>query len=362
MTGLFVRKHAVAAAKYAVVNVLYVKAEKGIKHFEIIENDNENVHEIYVYYPSSKNKLKFFSAYKKGFQILKKNNFVPDIIHANIFAKAAIIAYLYGLCKKTPYVITEHWSRYLSENNTYKGFFKKIVTSFIARRASAILPVSMVLEKAMKANGINNNYYKVVHNVVDDFFFEADTHASASAEISLPIILHVSCFDDKVKNISGILQAAKILSRKRNDFKLVLIGTGIDFEKIKTRTTDKNVIFLGEKTPEEVSMWMKKCAFTVLFSNYETSAVVVSESLAAGRPVVATNTGGIPEKINSSNGIMIPPKDTKKLVNAMDEMLDKYSFYKSEQISKKAYEDYSFATVGKQIFDIYKNVLNKSTL
>jgi hypothetical protein len=43
----------------------------------------------------------------------------------------------------------------------------------------------------------------------------------------------------------------------------------------------------------------------------------------------------------------------------MDEMLDKYSFYKSEQISKKAYADYSFATVGKRIFDIYKDVLNK---
>jgi glycosyltransferase involved in cell wall biosynthesis len=373
MTGLFVRKHAAAVARYANVTVLYVKGYADVQKFEVVEQEylfetvkQEKIHEIYIYYPRGKNKIQkiinYIRAYIKGFKTL---NFTPDIIHANILTRTVVIAYLYTFCKKKPYVITEHWSRYLPENNSYSGFIRKMITFFVARRAAAILPVSEALKNAMKNNGIINKNYEVVHNVVDDFFF-AQPAASILDELSTThpssqppkIILHISCFDDKSKNVSGILQATKILLQKRNDFKLVLIGSGVDFEKTKLFSEQlllqNSVVFLGEKTPNDVCEWLKKCAFTVIFSNFETDAVVISESLAAGKPIIATNVGGIPEKINKQNGIIVSAENEKELADAMNEMLDNFEKYSSKNISEQAYKNYSFEYVGKQIYQIYK--------
>ena len=53
MSGLFVRKHAAVVSRYAEVCVLYLHADENIKRFEIVEQNFENVKEIYVYYPFS---------------------------------------------------------------------------------------------------------------------------------------------------------------------------------------------------------------------------------------------------------------------------------------------------------------------
>ncbi|MDR1592186.1 MAG: glycosyltransferase [Prevotellaceae bacterium] len=280
----------------------------------------------------------------------------------NVLTRSGVLAYILKKTQKIPYIIIEHWSRYLPENNSYNGFLRKIVTFLVARKAAAILPVSKSLEKAMKNKGIVNKNYKVVNNVVDDFFF-MPSPSLISFKDEPKTILHISCFSDEAKNISGILQATKMLLQKRNDFKLILIGDGVDFENIRSiseqLSLQKNVFFLGEKKPQDVYHWLNRCAFTVLFSNYENAPVVISESLAAGKPVVATDVGGISEMINKQNGILIPIKNTEKLAEAMNEMLDNFEKYPSKRISEQAYKDYSFEYTGKRLFEIYKETLRQ---
>ena len=48
---------------------------------------------------------------------------------------------------------------------------------------------------------------------------------------------------------------------------------------------------------------------------------VVVEGLASGRPIVATNVGGIPELVDGSCGRLVPPKDVHALTLALDETL-----------------------------------------
>jgi glycosyltransferase involved in cell wall biosynthesis len=48
---------------------------------------------------------------------------------------------------------------------------------------------------------------------------------------------------------------------------------------------------------------------------------VVIEALAAGRPVVATNVGGIPEIMDDTCGRMVPPRNVPALARALDEVL-----------------------------------------
>jgi glycosyltransferase involved in cell wall biosynthesis len=364
MAGLFVQKHAEAVGLFAEVCVLYIHPNETIRTFEIEEKKHNNISETIIYFPHPKkgNFYKFIKifnylrAYIIGFKIITSKGFKPDILHVNILTRTGLIAFLYKLWKGTPYLITEHWSRYLPGRNNYKGFIRKVFTRIIVKNAAAILTVSDNLKKAMINHKLLNSHYYVVNNVVDNNFFSENTTVQRLKKR----IIHISCFDEKAKNISGIFRAILELSKKRNDFEFIIIGTGIDFDKIvayaQTLDIDRKIVhFLGEKTPEEVANWLKNSDFLVLFSNYETAGIVISESLVLGKPVLSTKVGGAPEYINEQNGILINVGDEIALLEKMDYLLDHYQNYDSEKIKNEAMYKFSYHSVGKLIVDIYSN-------
>ncbi len=365
MEGLFVRKHAEAVSLHADVCVLFVYDDEKIKKTEIIKNLYNSVTEYTIYYPINKKNpfykiikvFKFLNAYRKGFKNLKKEGFKPDIIHANVLTRTPFIAYLYKMFTKTPYVITEHWSRFLKIRNQFNGFLRKRLAKVVVKNADCIMPVSANLQDAMiYRHSLKNDNYKVISNVVEDYFFQLPNENRKNDKKQ---IIHISCFDEKAKNIRGILRVIKEISKKRDDFEMVFVGTGINFDEIyqyylSLKIPTNIVQFTGELTPQEVYNKLSNSNFSILFSNYENTPVVISESLACGKPVISTDVGGISEHINDKNGILIPPKDEKQLKKQIIYMLDHYQKYNENEISKKAKERYSYNKIGKKLFDTYK--------
>jgi glycosyltransferase involved in cell wall biosynthesis len=368
MAGLFVQKHAKAASLYCKIKVLYVHADENINTFEIIEETHENLTEIQVYYPNKRNSIfrkfikpiNYFRAYIKGYKQITSTGFLPDIVHVNILSRTGFMAYLFKRWKNTPYIVTEHWTRYLPIRDAYKGLIRHIITKQVVRNAAAILPVSVNLKNAMLEQKLYNRNYIVVNNVVDDFFFENAPTQSRSKKR----MIHISCFDERAKNIKGIIRATHTLSKIRQDVELVIIGTGQDFDEIyaynQTFQFPKEMVhFLGEKTPEEVAYWIQNSDFLVHFSNYENAPVVISESLAAGKPVISTNVGGISEYINDSNGILIKAGDETALTENMNFLLDHLANYNPKNMKTSAQHKFSYHSVGKEIYTIYKAALKK---
>ena len=366
MSGLFVQKHAEAVNLYVNTKVLYVYPDDTIKTFEIVDRQHNNLNEIIVYFPIKPHRFyhkiskvfNYLRAYKKGFDYLHKKNFQPDIVQSNILTRTGVIAYFYKKWKKVPYVVMEHWSRYLTIRNAYQGFFRKKITEKIVKMASAVICVSESLKKAMLNHKLYCQNYYIVYNVVDDFFFEEKNEEKKVKKR----ILHVSCFDEAAKNISGLLNVIKKTSMMRDDFEIVLVGTGFDFEKLQqhaqTLEIRENVVyFVGEKTSKEVARYFGNCDFFVMFSNFENAPVVISESLSVGKPVISTNVGGISEMIDCSNGILVERKDEEDLFEKINLMLDNFRSYNSEQIQEKAKEKYSYENVGKKFYNIYSTIL-----
>lgn len=364
MAGLFVRKHAEAVSLYCDVTVLYVHGDKNIKKTEVVHQTlNLNAREIIVYYPEKRKgilrkfikAINYYHANFIGYKEVIKTTGVPNILHVNILTRTGLLAYWLKKTKNIPYVITEHWTRYLPSRNSYNGFLRKAISKRIVKNASAVMPVSEDLMQAMKSHGLLNNNYLVVNNVVDDFFFQQ----SENVKNNRKFILHVSCFDDEQKNISGILRVVKKLSTIRNDFTMTMVGTGIDFEDLVNYAKELNIPnevirFTGELSPVEVAKEFHLCDFFVLFSNHENSPVVISESLCCGKPVLSTDVGGISEHINSSNGILIEAKNEESLLEKTTNLLDHYFEYDTESIIEEAKTKFSYHMVGKQIYKIYQ--------
>ncbi|MBO6305911.1 MAG: glycosyltransferase family 4 protein [Paludibacteraceae bacterium] len=292
---------------------------------------------------------------------LRREGWMPDVVQLNVIQKQGLLALWLKKRYGIPFVIVEHWSGYLPENGQYtrQPAIKRRFAERVAEQASAILPVSNALAKAMQDCGIRNSRWLKIYNVVDDFFFEGVESQKSKAE-SRKTLLHVSCFDEKAKNVKGLLRAAKMLSEKRQDWQLVLVGTGIDYKDVRAYAESLSfpegiLRWTGELTPREVAEEMSHADAFVLNSNYENAPVVLSESMASGIPVIATRAGGMPEMIADECGILVPPRNDRALTEAMEHMLDHHSEYDRAAI-RQAGKKYSYEAVGKQLKEIYEEV------
>ena len=118
MFGLFVQRHAEAAALFNDITVIYCQQTtdngqqtSSKEKFEIVRTLENNVDTIRVYYKKPKNKiqslLRFYRANMMALKLCKK----PDLIHVHVLTRLGVIAWIQKILHKTPYIITEHWSR-----------------------------------------------------------------------------------------------------------------------------------------------------------------------------------------------------------------------------------------------------------
>ena len=335
MAGLFVQKHAEAVMRQG--------------------------HDVRVLY-SEKVGIAWLKDMYRAWQQLKKEWGKPDIVQMNVLDKNGLIALWLKYRYHIPYVIIEHWSGYLPANFAFRGGWHGWVMRQIAKRASCIMPVSQRLEDAMKNCGIENEHWQRIHNVVDDFFYQAISPLAIPPRVSGKFrFLHVSCFDEKAKNIQGMLRAVRRVTEERQDFELVVVGTGMDYqidvEYAKSLNFPEGIVhFVGEQTPYEVAQWMQQSDAFVLFSRYETFAIVLSEAMAAGLPFISTNTAGIAEELPRECGILVPSENEDALAKAILQMIAASSIYDTNVIRAHGTK-YVHDQVGKQLSDLYQRVI-----
>lgn len=302
---------------------------------------------------------------------LRREGWMPDVVQLNVIQKQGLLAMWLKRWYGIPYLIIEHWSGYLPENGQFMRMsgFKRRLYRHIAREASMLLTVSNRHAEAMRDCGIEAKQWGRICNVVDGFFFESTEHRAQTVlrtdrtqrTDTRKTLLHVSCFDERAKNVKGLLRAAKMLSERRQDWKLVLVGTGVDYTDVRafadTLEIPEGLLeWTGELTPLQVAEAFDNAAVFVLPSHYENAPVVISESLVKGVPIVSSQVGGIPEMVDEKCGILTEPGNDEQLVEALDTMLDHYQEYNKEVIRESGYQ-YSFAKVGGQLLHIYEQVL-----
>ena len=360
MCGLFVRKHAQAVARYADVHVLYMQSEPGLERRCYEEQCSGRVTEHYVYYPAAGRGGKalrlwrYVRAYAAGLKRVL-GAWRPDVVHVQVLTRNAVAAYWLKRRYGIPYVITEHWTRYML--GTFTGFWHRRLTAFVVKHSAAVMPVSEALGADMRRCGLQHPDYRVVRNVVDDFFFAEVSKASDPHRI-----LHVCCFDEQTKNNAGLLRAVAALRRQRTDFILYMVGDGKDWAATcayaESLGLQEAVVFTGEVTPQQVHTQLTEAAFSVFFSRYETASVVVAESLSAGRPVLCTAIPAIAEVMDGHTGRMVPVEDEAALTDALDWMLDHADTFDGAALQRKARQLFAAEYIGQRFMEIYQTAVN----
>ena len=363
--GIFVHRHAIAVSKLHNVFVVFAKANDEyqnslIEKEEIVE---DGIQIIRFYYKKKITGLSFvdsliksflyFYCTIKGYGLILNQVKKIDLAHVHVLGRAGLMALYLKKTKTIKFVITEHWSGYLSKINI--GWSTRVVM----RNASKISVVSDYLKKGLLDNYNSKISIDVIPNVISELLINSTIEKKINSDRKL--ILHISDLVDESKNISGLIKSIAQLSKIRQDFVLKLVGDGCDSEKFKNLVKEKNiqdfVKFEGEKKQEELIGYFNKSVFLVSFSNYETFGISVLESIAMGTPVVVSNLPTFTNFVTESKGgLLVEKGNENELIERMDNMLSDFDNYNSDELRKYVKENYSSEIVAYQIDQFYKSV------
>ncbi|WP_412675596.1 1,4-alpha-glucan branching protein domain-containing protein [Alkalihalophilus marmarensis] len=122
----------------------------------------------------------------------------------------------------------------------------------------------------------------------------------------------------KEKGFQTIIDAAEDLKHKGAPIRFVLAGKGPmlrEFqEQVQRRQLDHHVVFLGFITDEERNDWFTKADAAIFPSLYEPFGIVALEGMAAGKPTIVSDVGGLSSIVqHGENGLKMIPGDKDSL-------------------------------------------------
>ncbi|MDD3985701.1 MAG: glycosyltransferase family 4 protein [Methanobacterium sp.] len=263
-----------------------------------------------------------------GFPVtISKENY--DIIHTHIPTPwSADWSSIISKYKKKPMVVTYH-------NDIVGSGFANYIAKFYNSTA-----LKSVLNNADKIIITQPNYIKyslyldkyedkieVVPNGVD-----VEKFKSLKISKSKNTLFFLSLLDEfhKYKGLDYLLKAILIVKNTIPDIKLVIGGKGSLLDYYHKMVVDlgliKNVEFHGFIPEEKIVEYYNMSNIFILpsiSSLQEGFGIVVLEAMACETPVISTEIVGVAVDVKKSNsGIIIPPKDTKQLAEAIIKILN----------------------------------------
>ena len=246
-----------------------------------------------------------------------------DILHVHYAIPHAISAYLAKqiLQSKLKVVTTLHGTdiTLVGRDESYLP-----ITKFGIEVSDAVTAVSQWLKDETARNFDTEKAIEVVPNFVDPARFKRDSSAFCHAFGARgdKLVCHVSNFRP-VKRIMDVVETFARVA-KEVPSQLLMIGDGPDRSRAeafaRTHGLRDRVHFLGNvPNLEEV---LGACDLFLLPSESESFGMAALEAMASEVPVIATETGGLPEVVNDGEtGFLLPVGDVKGMADRALEIL-----------------------------------------
>ena len=267
-----------------------------------------------------KSGIDFFYPFKLA-ALLKKDKI--EIIHLHN-STAFFYGVLAGKLAGTKHIIYTEHARDVAPNIKVR-----IIDKILSYMTDRIVVVAEFLKwNLVKKEWINPEKISTVYNGIDgDNFTMKFEREEITEELNISPaskIIGIVARLDSIKNHRCLIKAMKTVSALFPDALLLVIGDGplrVELEELVTfERLNKNILFLG--TRNDIPRLLSVLDIFVLCSLSEGLPLTILEAMAAGKSIVATNVGGIPEIIqDGTDGIIIPSDDSDGLADAISKLI-----------------------------------------
>jgi glycosyltransferase involved in cell wall biosynthesis len=247
-----------------------------------------------------------------------------DIVHVNATARRALSA---GVAAKISGIPAILHVRIIDSDGIADRILATLYTRVIANSKATAGRFAAIKSEDSKVT--------VIHNPVDLNKFRM-MPANKDVRMSLgagegDILAGVVGWLHEFKGHKYFIDAATRLTDKEN-IKFVIVGDGPLRAELEAQASAdpaaKNIRFAGHRS--DMTDVMNALDILVLPSLREHFGRVLIEAMACGKPVVATNAGGVPEiVIDGETGLLVPPRDPIALASAIGRLAEDSSLRES---------------------------------
>jgi teichuronic acid biosynthesis glycosyltransferase TuaC len=282
-------------------------------------------------------------------------SFAPDLIFNYFLYPDGYAALKIGKALSVPVVVMGVGSDVHSVGDR----FSAMRTRTVLREADFAVAISNDLRQRMVAMGARAEKTRAVVSGCDVSVFHPMDRLEARRKLGMDpdaeAVVYIGRMDMK-KGLGELVEAAASLHAERPGLHVYLIGEGSDRPVIENAIQAHNaagyIHALPECTFDDVAVWMTAADLVTLPSYMEGCPNVVLEALACGRPVVATNVGGIPEIMSDRCGLLVPPRDSIALAQALASALDR----SWDAVAVSARGGRSWNAVAAELLEIFESV------
>jgi glycosyltransferase involved in cell wall biosynthesis len=252
-----------------------------------------------------------------------------DLIHAHL-TYAAIFGALTSRITGRPCVATLHVGPSSEPFWTRAGLRERLMCLLLERSAAPVVAVSeAVRESYARAGRLDHARIAVVHNGIECETFEREGERRDEVRRQLGLapeakaIIAVSALREG-KGLEVVIEAARGVVAAAPETVFLIVGDGPLRGELAARAEaagiSPHVRWLGFR--QDVPALLAASDVFVLPSLHDAFPTALLEAMAAGRAVVATAVGGIPEILDAPRtGRLVPPGDPDALSRALQELL-----------------------------------------
>ena len=249
----------------------------------------------------------------------------PDVIQAFLFW-ANIVGRLCRRLMKAVRVISSYHDEIVTE-----GRAVRLIDRLTLRWTDAIVCCSQAVRRSIfSCIGDSVQKCAVIPFGVDTGRFEPGAPALLRQDVGLVeqgwVLGTVCRLVEPKKGLGVLLQAMDQLQRRHGSVpcRLLIVGDGPARRGLESLSENlglsSSVVFAGMR--RDVARVLPLLDAFVLPSLYEGFGIAILEAMAAGKPVIATAVGGIPEFVKpGATGILVEPGNAGALADAIETLL-----------------------------------------
>ena len=242
-----------------------------------------------------------------------------DLLHAHFAYPEGFAGFIARARTKIPLVLTLHGYDILTQPSVGYGArldirLDKIIRRVIANSDAILTASSATYKEALRAGAREDKTHLIYNGVDIDRFNPTINGGPIREKLGLDdkfILLTVRSHRRKY-GIEYVLKAMKRICEATDTVHLILGGTGPLKEYhenlAKHLGIAESVTFTGSIPAAELPAYNAACDVVIVPSLQEAFGLVVTEGMAAAKPVIGSAVGGIPDQVvDGRNGFLVPP-------------------------------------------------------
>ena len=305
---------------------------------------------------------------------IKKQN--PDIIHTiGLRSFQSLAAWFVSKKSKIPLITSDQGGLtthpFLKNTGLLFNLIFRIQNIYIKKmlKDSTLVCAANEYEKKIFLELNKESSVEIVRNGVNLKSLTSSLSFKNKYKINSNYILFVGRFS-KSKGIETLIRAFDIVKKKFsiNDLRLIIMGVDFGYQSEMFQLIDNlelsdDITVIKNPPRDDVIAAYGESEFLILPSTWELSPLVPLESFAFKKPVISTNSHGIPYTVqNNKNGLLVEPENPDQLAEAISKLynnsslkiklgLDGYNF---------VHDECNCVTMANNILKLYERVIQNN--